>query len=104
MNIRDAQRRMHQIAVDQNFNLSDVSKQFMLMVEEVGEAHNAWRMGKDDYAEELADIANNVMRIAEMTGIDLQSAVEAKQEKVAARTYVRQPNGTLVKQEQRQPS
>jgi NTP pyrophosphatase (non-canonical NTP hydrolase) len=103
MNFRGAQERMHQIAVDQGFNTTDVSKQFMHMVEEVGEAHNAWRMGKEDYPEELADIANNILRIATMTGIDLQSTVEAKQEKVAGRTYVRLPNGTLLKEEQRQP-
>jgi NTP pyrophosphatase (non-canonical NTP hydrolase) len=93
---------MHQIALDKDFNTTDVSKQFMYMVEEVGEAHNAWRMGKEDYPEELADIANNVFRIAEMTGVDLDQAVRDKQGKVAQRTYVRQPNGTLVKREPEQ--
>jgi NTP pyrophosphatase (non-canonical NTP hydrolase) len=104
MDFREAQERMHQIAIDQGFNIDDVPKQFMYMVEEIGEAYNAWRMGKEDYAEELADIANNVLRISAMTGVDLQSAVEAKQEKVAQRRYTRLPNGTLVKEEQRQPS
>jgi len=103
MDFREAQARMPQIALDQGFNTDEVSKQFMYMVEEVGEAHNAWRMGKEDYPEELADIANNVLRIAAMTGVDLQSAVEAKQDKVAQRRYTRLPNGTLVKDEQRQP-
>jgi NTP pyrophosphatase (non-canonical NTP hydrolase) len=99
MEISEAQKRMHQIALDQGFNMTDVPKQFMFLVGEVAEAFEAWRKDLPDYAEELADIANNVFRLAEMTGIDLDKAIEAKQEKVAQRTYVPLSNGALVKDE-----
>ena len=48
-------------------------------------------------AEELADIAIFLLSLAEMIGVDLQGAVEAKLAANAARVYRRLPNGVLVK-------
>jgi hypothetical protein len=44
-------------------------------------------------AGELADVAIFLFSVAEMTGIDLQDAVEAKLEVNRARTYRQLPNG-----------
>ncbi|HTZ23690.1 MAG TPA: hypothetical protein VMC83_06835 [Streptosporangiaceae bacterium] len=51
---------------------------------------------------ELADIAIYLLGLAEMTGVDLQDAVEAKLAVNKARTYQRLPNGTLAKDSSRQ--
>jgi hypothetical protein len=63
----------------------------------MAEAFDAWRKGRPGVAEELADVAIHLLSLAEMLGIDLQDAVEAKLAKNAARTYEPLPNGTLVK-------
>jgi hypothetical protein len=44
-----------------------------------------------------ADVVIYLLSLAEMLGIDLQDAVEAKLVKNAARTYEPLPNGTLIK-------
>jgi NTP pyrophosphatase (non-canonical NTP hydrolase) len=63
----------------------------------MAEAFEAWRKGRDDIGEELADVAIYLLGLAEMAGIDLQDEVEAKLVKNAARTYQRLPNGALAK-------
>jgi NTP pyrophosphatase (non-canonical NTP hydrolase) len=45
----------------------------------------------------LADIAIYLFSLAQMTGVDLQTDIEAKLTKNAARTYRRLPNGVLIK-------
>ena len=69
------------------------------MVEEVGEAFSAWRKGKPDFGEELADVAAFLFGVAEMTGVDLEQEIEAKMQKVRQREYEPLRNGTLVKRE-----
>jgi NTP pyrophosphatase (non-canonical NTP hydrolase) len=58
---------------------------------------DAWRKGREDVGEELADVAIYLLGLAEMTGIDLQDEIEAKLAKNAARVYHRLPNGALAK-------
>lgn len=64
----------------------------------MAEAFDAWRKGRGDVGEELADIAIYLLGLAEMTGVDLQGEIEAKMAKNASRVYRRLPNGTLVKE------
>jgi len=99
MDIREAQQRMAEIARVKGFNQADIPRQFCYMSGEVAEAFDAWNKGepKEHLAHELADIFNNVARVASMTGIDLQSAVEEKQAIVAERVYERGPGAGMVK-------
>lgn len=99
MEIREAQRQAWANKVAKGFNTTDVSKEFMLLVEEVGEAHGAWRKEKPDFGEELANVAAFLFGVAEMTGVDLETEIEAKMQKVREREYEELPNGTLVKRE-----
>lgn len=80
------------------FNRTDVPLNFALLVEEVGEVISAWRKGKPDYPGELADVAIFLVGIAEMTGVDLQEAVQVKLAMIAGRSYRPLANGTLVKE------
>jgi NTP pyrophosphatase (non-canonical NTP hydrolase) len=79
------------------FNTTDVPLNFALLVEEIGEAFSAWRKDRLSLGGELADVAIFLLGIAQMTGVDLQEAVEAKLAVVAGRSYSALPNGTLVK-------
>ena len=73
--------------------------EFCLLQGEVAEAFDAWRKGRSDAGEELADVAIYLLSLAEMLDVDLQDAVEAKLSKNAARTYKPLPNGAWVKSE-----
>jgi len=96
MDIRSGQRLAWDNKVAKEFNTTDVPLEFCLLHGEVAEAFEAWRTGSGDLGEELADVAIYVLSLAEMTGIDLQSALEAKMAKNVSRVYRRLPNGTLV--------
>jgi hypothetical protein len=97
--IRLAQRLAWANKVEKGFNTTDVPLEFCLLNSEVAEAFNAWRLGRQDVGEELADIAIFLVGLAEMVGTDLQAAVEAKIAVNASRVYRPLGNGVLVKDE-----
>jgi NTP pyrophosphatase (non-canonical NTP hydrolase) len=96
--MRSAQQDAWQNKRDKGFNTTDVPLEFCLLNGEVAEAFDAWRKGRHDVAEELADIAIYLLSLAEMIGVDLQEAVEAKLAVNKTRTYRRLPNGTLARE------
>ena len=104
MDIRLAQERAWQNKLAKGFNTTDVPLEFCLLNSEVAEAFAAWRGGRPDVAEELADIVIFLFGLAEMVGADLQEAVEAKLAVNEARVYKRLPNGVLVKDAAAAPS
>jgi NTP pyrophosphatase (non-canonical NTP hydrolase) len=83
--------------VAKGFNTTDIPLEFCLLQGEIAEAFDAWRKGREDLGEELADVAIYLLALAEMTGTDLQAEIEAKMAKNAARVYQRLPNGVLAK-------
>jgi hypothetical protein len=98
LEIRSAQKLTWENKLAKGFNTSEVPLEFCLLQGEVAEAFDAWRRARENLGEELADIAIYVMSLAEMTGVDLQSAVEQKLAKNSKRTYVKdEASGTLVK-------
>lgn len=97
--IRGAQERAWANKVAKGFNTSDVPLEFCLLSGEVAEAFDAWRRGGDGLGGELADVFIYLAGVARMTGIDLEAEIGAKLDVVEARTYVRLPNGTPVKEE-----
>ena len=97
MQIRSAQKLAWENKVAKGFNTTDVPLEFCLLQGEIAEAFEAWRKGREDVGEELADVAIYLLSLAEMTGIDLQDQIEAKMTKNAARVYQRLPNGVLAK-------
>jgi NTP pyrophosphatase (non-canonical NTP hydrolase) len=97
MRIRSAQKLAWENKVAKGFNTTDVPLEFCLLQGEIAEAFDAWRKGREDLREELADVAIYLLSPAEMTKIDLQAQIEAKMTKNAARVYQRLPNGVLAK-------
>lgn len=101
MDIRSAQKLAWQNKLAKGFNTTDVPLEFCLLQGETAEAFDAWRRKHDTLGEELADAAIYILSLAEMTGIDLQAAVEHKLAKNANRTYIRdEASETLIKADQ----
>ena len=99
VDIRSGQRLAWENKKAKGFNTTDVPLEFCLLQGEVAEAFDAWRKGRKDVGEELADIAIYLFSLAEMAGVDLQDEVEAKIAKNAERSYRPLPNGVLVKKD-----
>lgn len=97
MDIRSAQKSAWENKLEKGFNTTDVPLEFCLLVAEVGEAIDAWRKDRRAMAEELADVAIFLFGLAEMTGTDLQDAVEAKMAVNQVRSYKRVGDGLHVR-------
>ncbi|WP_431884772.1 MazG-like family protein [Micromonospora wenchangensis] len=91
MEIALAQELAWQNKLAKGFNTSEVPLEFCLLQGEVAEAFDAWRRQNDNLGEELADIAIFLLSLAEMTGVDLQEAIERKIAKNSARRYIPHP-------------
>ena len=97
MDIRSGQKLAWENKVAKGFNTTDIPLEFCLLQGELAEAFDAWRKGREDAGEELADVAIYLLGLAEMTGVDLQDQIEAKMVKNATRVYRRLSNGVLAK-------
>jgi hypothetical protein len=97
VDIRSGQRLAWENKVAKGFNTTDVPLEFCLLQGEMAEAFDAWRKGRADVGEELADISIYLFGLAQMIGVDLQTEIEAKLAKNAVRSYRRLPNGVPVK-------
>ncbi|MGW4411575.1 MazG nucleotide pyrophosphohydrolase domain-containing protein [Nonomuraea sp. NPDC004702] len=97
MHLRDVQRRAWENKLAKGFNTCDIPLEFALAHSELSEAFEAARKRPETLGEELADVLLFLASIAEMTGIDLDSAVEVKMAKNEARRYERDPHGILIK-------
>lgn len=78
VDIRSAQGLAWGNKVAKGFNTTDIPLEFRLLQGEIAEAFDAWRKDRQDVGEELADTAIHLLALAEMLGIDLQDAVQAK--------------------------
>jgi len=94
-----AQRLVWENKLDKGFGTTDVPLEFCLLQTEVAEAFDAWHKRRGNLGEELADVAIYLLSLAEMTGVDLGAAVEAKMAKNAARRYRTLPGGAFVREE-----
>jgi hypothetical protein len=97
MDIRSSQELVWENKVGKGFNTTNVPLEFCLLQRALAEAFDAWRQGRGDLAEELADAAIYLLGLAEMTGVQLQAEIEAKLAKNAARVYQRLPHDTVAK-------
>lgn len=97
MQLREIQKLAWENKVAKGFNTTDLPLEFALAHAELSEAFEASRKDPDHLGEELADTLLFLVAIAEMRGIDLDAAVDAKLAKNAARTYQRGENGVLIK-------
>ena len=66
MDIRSAQKLAWGNKLAKGFNTTDVPLEFCLLSGEIAEAFDAWRKGRQDVAEELADTAIFLLGLAEI--------------------------------------
>ena len=99
MDLKKLQKEIYQNKVDKGFNTTDVNKEFCLLYGEVGEAYDAYRKGKDDLGEELADIAIYLLGLSEILGKDLEEEIKNKVQINKNRKY-KDVNGTKIKKEE----
>lgn len=99
MDLKKLQKEIYQNKIDKGFNTTDVNKEFCLLYGEVGEAYDAYRKGKDDLGEELADIAIYLLGLSEILGKDLEEEIKNKVQINKNRKY-KDVNGTKIKKEE----
>ena len=99
MDLKKLQKEIYQNKVDKGFNTTDINKEFCLLYGEVGEAYDAYRKGKDDLGEELADIAIYLLGLSEILGKDLEEEIKNKVQINKNRKY-KDVNGTKTKTEE----
>ena len=99
MDLKKLQKEIYQNKVDKGFNTTDINKEFCLLYGEVGEAFDAYRKGKDDLGEELADIAIYLLGLSEILGKDLEEEIKNKVQINKNRKY-KDVNGTKIKKEE----
>lgn len=87
MNFKEIQKEIYQNKLNKGWNVTDIEEEFCLLYGEVGEAYEAYRKRKDDFGEELADIAIYLLGIAEILKIDLEKEIKNKVEKNKNRIY-----------------
>lgn len=97
VNIRETQRIAWGNKVTKGFNVSDTPLEFMLAHGELAEALTAWRRGEPGFGEELADVLLYVFGLAQTNGIDMETEIQRKLAKNAARHYTRDDSGVLIK-------
>jgi len=78
-------------------NMSKLGGDGKPLLRDDGKVIKSERYVPPDLAQELADVAIYLLSLAEMLGIDLQDAIEAKLAVNAARTYESLPHGTLAR-------
>jgi NTP pyrophosphatase (non-canonical NTP hydrolase) len=96
MDLRAAQALVADNKRAKGFN-RDVPTELCLLHGEIAELFEAWRHGKPEMAEELADVAIYTLGLAALLDVDLQAEVEAKIAKNAPRRYERSPAGVPVR-------
>lgn len=79
MDTKEVQRKIYQNKLDHDFNVTNIDREFMLMLGEVSEAFEAYlKKERSDVAEELADVAIYLLGLAEILGIDLGAEIQRK--------------------------
>lgn len=88
LTLREIQKRIWDNKVKKGFNTTDVSKEFLYLIEELGEAVRAYRKdSKDDLAEEVVDLIIYSLGMLEMLGKDGYEEIMKKIEKNEKREY-----------------
>lgn len=93
MNLPEVQKAILENKKIHGFNTTDLNEEFLHLYGEVSEAWQAFLLKKDDFGEELADIAIYLFGIAEISGIDLGKEIESKMVKNKLRSYSKVGNG-----------
>lgn len=87
MDLKKLQKEVFENKLNKGFNTTDINKEFCYLYAEVAEAYDAYRKGKSDLGEELADVAIFLLGLSEMLGKDLEQEILNKKAKNEKRVY-----------------
>lgn len=90
VDLNKLQKRIYENKVKKKFNLTNIPQEFCYLHGEVTESFDAWYKKKDieEIGSELADVAIFTLGLAEMLGIDLETALLKKIEINEKRIYI----------------
>ncbi|MDF1514925.1 MAG: MazG nucleotide pyrophosphohydrolase domain-containing protein [Anaerolineae bacterium] len=87
INLQELQRKIYQNKVNRNFNVTDVGKEIVLMVEELGELANAYKRSdqkpapdiseKVDMVDAIGDLMIYCLGLCEMLEVDSEDVLQA---------------------------
>ncbi len=102
MDLAKLEQEIYQNKVNHGFNVTDVPLEFMLLEGEIAEAFEAYRkQGRQEVAEELADVAIYLLGLAEILEIDLEKAIVAKMKTNKTRQYRDNGRGVMIEEKKR---
>lgn len=94
LTLREIQKRIWDNKVKKGFNTTDISKEFLYLAEELGEAVRAYRKDdKDELAEEIVDLIIYSLGLLKMLGRDSYGELIKKIEKNEKREYTGKKGG-----------
>ncbi len=94
------QKAVYDNKVAHGWNVTNIHEEFCLLQTEITEAYHAYfHETPEAFAEELADVAIYLMGMAEIAGVDLETALVKKIEKNSHRRYYYNEQGQYVKTE-----
>ena len=90
VDLKELQKKIYENKVKKNFNLTDIPLEICCLHGEVTETFDAWlkKKGDEEISMELADVAIFTLGLAEMLGIDLETAILKKVDINEKRVYV----------------
>jgi NTP pyrophosphatase (non-canonical NTP hydrolase) len=88
MNLKELQKEIFENKKRRGFNTSDVGKEIVLMVEELGELARAVKnQKKEDMADAVGDLMVYCLGLCEILGVDSQHLLDSIVEKNKNRTH-----------------
>ena len=90
-------KRIMDNKISKGFNTTNIDREFCLAYGELGEAFDAYRRGKENMGEELADTVIYIMALADMMHVDLGEEINNKLEINESRVYLKNEKGVLEK-------
>lgn len=102
LTFREIQKRIWDNKVKKGFNTTNISKEFLYLTEELGEAVKAYRKdNKDELAEEIVDIIIYSLGLFKMLGKDGYEEIIKKMEKNESRKYQATKRGFHLREDQK---
>ena len=92
MNLKELQKEVYENKKRRGFNVSDVGKEVVLMVEELGELARAVKnQSNEDMVDAVGDLMVYCLGLCEILGIDAQNVIE----KIVENNKTREHTGFL---------
>ena len=77
MDLQKTQKEIYQNKVERGFNVSDIGKEIILIIEEVGELSRSFRdKNKEEMVDAVGDIMIYCLGLCEILGVDSEKVIQ----------------------------